>query len=265
MVFDAHRNLEWARTSLSTLLLPIAYTIAWPSKLFHRLSDTLVTHKTLLKENTQLRSEHFLLASQLQRLNMLEEENTQLRALLRAAPQIRSSKVLAAQQLAASADPFTHEVMLDVGKNQGVFPGQAIVDAQGIMGQITQVNPLTSRGLLITDTRSAIPVQNARTGQRAILVGSGLDETLSLKHIPETANIQIGDRLICSGLGGYFPPGYPVGIVNAISKKKGEDFTTVTVHPCAHLSHQQVLLIWPEQKIELKAPTEIKKPVGSHR
>lgn len=249
MILDYRQQLEWLHSLLSTLTLPIEYTIAWPTKLVNNVNSALTSHHSLLIENSRLRAEHLLLHAQLQRLSLLEEENAQLRALLRSAPQTHSSKILVAQQLSASADPFVHEVMLDVGKNQGVFIGQAILDSQGVMGQITHVTPLTSRALLITDTRSAVPVQNARTGQRSILVGSGLSDTLQLKHTPETADIKVGDKLICSGLGGYFPAAYPVGSVQKITRQKGESFATIIVTPFARLDHHQVLLIWPNQAV----------------
>lgn len=254
MVFDYRHQLEWLRSTLSLLIVPIEYTIAWPVSFFHVLNADLSSRKALLEENTRLKAEHMLLQAKLQRLNSLEEENAQLRALLRSAPQTRSSKVLVAQQLSASPDPFIHEITLDVGTNQDVFTGQAILDSQGVMGQIIQVTPITSRALFITDTRSAIPVQNTRTGLRAILAGDGISNTLHLKHIPETADIKVGDRLICSGLGGYFPPGYPVGVVKQVSRHKGESFSTVTVTPFARFDHHQVLLIWPEQTVAPVAP-----------
>ena len=247
MIFDHHYKLRWLHTVLSTIVLPIEYTVAWPTKIVNTLVTDITSRKKLIEENKKLREEHLLLQSQLQRLNLLQEENTQLRGLLRAAPKTGNYKILAAQQLETSIDPFIHEVVLDTGANQSLFVGQPILDAQGVLGQLIQINPLTSRALLITDTRSAIPVQNTRTGERAILVGSGLNNTLYLKHILETTNIQAGDKLVCSGLGGYFPAGYPVGVVKEIKKERGEDFALVIVEPTANLNHHQVLLIWPEQ------------------
>lgn len=262
MILDHRNHLTWLRTSLATLTLPVEYTIAWPTAAARTTNSHLVTRKNLLKENEALKAQHLVLQTELQRLNLLEEENAQLRALLHAAPQTHSNKILAAQQLAASPDPFIHEITLDAGKNQNIFTGQAILDAQGVMGQVTQVNPLTSRALLITDTRSAIPVQNRRTGQRAVVTGSGTSNLLYLKHVPETADMKVGDAIVTSGLGGYFPLGYPVGIIHSISKKKGEDFAVISVTPSAQLAHHQVLLVWPDVKTDLKLadPTKASTP-----
>lgn len=232
--------------------------MAWPNQIASAFSQHVVTRNRLLKENTALKAEHLVLKSNLQRLNLLEEENAQLRALLHAAPQTHSNRVLATQQLAASPDPFIHEITLDAGSNQGVFTGQAILDAQGIMGQVIQVNPITSRALLITDTRSAIPVQIRRTGQRAILAGSGSSHLLYLKHVPETSDIKIGDTIVTSGLGGYFPIAYPAGVIKSIRRKKGETFAEISVQPSAQFAHHQVLLIWPEIRSELKTTLPIK-------
>ena len=183
----------------------------------------------------------------MQKLTLLEDENNQLRSLLGASPHVNSDHVLVAELLEINSDPFLHEMTLNKGNYQNIFQGQAVLDAQGVMGQVIQVGPLTSRVLLITDSRCAVPVQNLRTGERSITVGTGTNY-LHLIHIPETADIKIGDKFTCSGIGGNFPVGYPVGVVTSISKPKGEDFAKISLNPSANLSHHQVLLVWPTLK-----------------
>ena len=106
----------------------------------------------------------------------------------------------------------------------------------------------SSTAMLITDTSHAIPVQVNRNGLRSIALGSGTINRLELPYIPNSADIQPGDLLITSGLGGRFPPGYPVAIVNAVQHDPGNAFASVVTLPLANLNRShEVLLIWPEQ------------------
>ncbi len=106
---------------------------------------------------------------------------------------------------------------------------------------------MTSTLLLISDSKSAVPVRNNRTGERAILVGTNSMEELSLINLPKTASIHPGDVLVTSGLGRRYPEGYPVGKVEQVNSIPGEDFVKVTVSPIALLNRNRlVLLIWPD-------------------
>lgn len=243
MFLDIHYpRVSIVRTGLSILILPIQYTVDFPSKMANTIETDLITRKKLLHENILLKNQVFLLQSELQKMSMLEDENNQLRSLLGASPRIQSDQTVVAELLDISADPFIHEMTLNKGKNQNIRQGQAVLDSQGVLGQIIQAGPITSRLLLITDARSAIPVQNLRTGERSIIIGTGT-AVLHLLHIAETTDVRINDKYICSGLGGYFPAGYPVGVVTNISKPKGENFAQVSLTPSANLSDHQVLVV----------------------
>ncbi len=246
MVLDKHvAAMAQIRAALSVPLASLQYAVSWPIELVDKLHDTISTHDSLVQENLDLKAEQLRLREQVQRLLAIELENDQLKALVRSSTQI-SGKVLIAQLLAVSADPFLSQVVLDKGSHDNVFVGQPVLDANGVMGQVTQVDPLTSRVLLINDPHSGLSVQVARNGVRAIAVGDAYSRQLRLLNVPQTADIHKGDVLITSGMGEHFPEGYPVGQVTSVTLNPGLPFATITVNPAAHLDRSRgVLLVWP--------------------
>lgn len=238
------------RSVLATIVVPLQYVVNAPFDVVDWMSTSLATQKQLLAENTQLRVQAMLLQAQLQKLFELERENNQLRALLESAKaQTTNTKVLVAQVLAVDSDPFVQEVIIDHGNAAKIYVGQPVLDASGIMGQVISVAPSVSRIMLLSDTRSAIPIELVRNGLRGIVVGRGEYDDLALVHIPEAADIKVGDQLVSSGLGQRYPVGYPVGVVTKIKHYSGQPFMDIAVKPSAALDRSRlVLLIWPEQE-----------------
>ena len=151
--------------------------------------------------------------------------------------------------MAVDTTPSRQVLILNKGSRDGVFVGQPVLDAKGVMGQIIDVGLMTSTILLISDAKCAVPIRNNRTGERAILVGTNSMTHLSLIHLPGTSSIVKGDLLVTSGLGRRYPEGYPVGRVEDITHKPGDEFMTVRVAPIARLNRNRlVLLIWPEEE-----------------
>lgn len=261
MVYDQKKHQsERLHVALSALVAPLQYAVSTPFDLLAWAKDSFATHKALLQENADLNAQLLLQQAQIQKMLELERENTQLRALLKSASYL-SGNVKVAQVLAVDVDPYLSQIIIDKGTRDGVFEGQPVIDATGIMGQVIQVGFLTSRVMLITDSRSAVPVQDARTGVRAIAVGTGSQRSLSLINVPETANIAVGDKLLTSGLDLRYPVGYPVGTVQTVDMHSGELFATITVQPAANLNEsRQVLLMWPsDQAIYSEAKQDLDK------
>ena len=253
MVLDQRgTSTQQLRAAIAMPLSFLQYAVSWPLQLVDTLSNNISTHDALVTENLNLKSEQLLLKSQVQRLLAIESENNQLKALLRSSTQVRG-KVLIAQLLAVDTDPFINQVVLDKGMRDGVYVGQPVLDANGVMGKIIQVGPLTSRLLLITDNRSGISIQDTRNGIRAIAVGDNYSGKLRLVNIPETVDFQKGDVLVTSGLGEQYPEGYPVGEVTNVTKDPSLQFATIVVDPNAHPDRsREVLLVWPNVKVEGK-------------
>ncbi len=253
MVFDQHtRYFVKVRSVLSTVVSPLQYVVSAPIDLFAWVGMSVQTHNNLLQENASLQAEQMLLKARLQKLLALEKENNSLRALLQSSPRTGTARVLVAQVLAVDADPFMQQLILDRGSNKGVYVGQPVIDASGVMGQVTSVTPYLSRVMLLSDSRSAIPVESTRNGVRGVVVGRGLYNNMALTHIPATTDIKVGDQLVSSGLGLRYPIGYPVSVINNIQHEPGQPFMNVNVTPSAKLNLTRlVLLVWENQKVLL--------------
>lgn len=249
MVFDKRvAGTAQLRAALSMPLAPIQYLVSYPIQLIDNMRNIVSTHDSLVKENLDLKAEQLLLKAQVQRLLSIESENNQLKALLSTSATVQG-KVLIAQIMATDTDPFINQVTVDKGSHDGLFVGQPVLDANGVMGQVIQVGPLTSKVLLVNDSHSGVPVRIARNGIRAIAVGDNYSGRLRLANVPETVDIKQGDILVTSGLGEHYPEGYPLGKVTSVSKDPGLQFATILVEPSAHLDRsRQVLLVWPPKQ-----------------
>ena len=177
----------------------------------------------------------------LQKLATLTEQNVRLRELLNSAALV-DDKVIISELIGLDPSPFTQRIIIDKGSRDGVFVGQPVLDASGLMGQVVEVMPYTARVLLITDSVHSVPVQVNRNGLRAIASGSGSDY-LELRHVPETSDIKEGDLLVSSGLGQRFPAGYPVARVKSVVHDAGQAFLQVQALPTAMLNRSRHLLL----------------------
>lgn len=218
--------------------------VSWPTELIDELKNTITSHDSLVKENTALKTNQLFLQAQLQRLVAVENENNYLKALLQSSKQVKG-RTLIAELLAVDVEPFVNQVILDKGKSEGVYLGQPVLDAYGIMGQVIQLDPYTSRVLLISDPHSGIAIQNARTGMRAVAVGDSYSGKLRILYVSKTADIAVGDLFLTSGLGDRYPEGFPVGRVVSVNRDPAHQFANILLEPAARLgSSRQVLLIW---------------------
>ncbi|WP_318261679.1 rod shape-determining protein MreC [Zhongshania marina] len=238
------------RTQLSVVAAPFYWVVDIPSRLTDQFKGAWSSRSELLAENERLRSESLILNAKLQKYIELRAENVRLRELMNSGERVNDT-VLVAEVIAVASDPNRHQLMVDKGSRDGAFLGQPVIDANGLLGQITEVGILQSRVLLITDSAHALPVRVSRNGLRAIAEGTGLIDELALTHVAATTDIQVGDLLVSSGLGGRFPSGYPVGEVVEVSIDPGKPFAEVRARPMAKLDRSRnVLLVFSEQKIE---------------
>jgi len=251
MFSDYHyRYLDSVRSGFALLVSPLQYAVDYPVRVIGWIQSLVSAKKALINENMQLRYQQTLLEAELQKLLVIKEENSQLRELLLTSTKA-NMRAMAAQILAVDTSISRQLVVLNKGKRDGVYTGQPVLDAKGVMGQIIDVGYMTSTVLLISDSKSAVPVRNNRTGERAILVGTNNMSQLSLVNLPRTSSIEKGDLLVTSGLGRLYPEGYPVGQVESVRSIPGEAFIKVDVSPVALLNRNRlVLLIWPDKEQE---------------
>ncbi|WP_110186877.1 rod shape-determining protein MreC [Pokkaliibacter plantistimulans] len=238
-------GMSQVRSWLTVFTAPLQWVVDVPNQVWSAADRTLANREQLQQDNDRLRTQVLFLERQVQKMASTTAENIRLRELLNASQRL-DERVLLADLIGVNPDPFQHQIVLNKGSNDNVYVGQAVLDAGGIMGQVVEVGPYTSRVLLITDAAHAIPVQVNRNGLRAIAFGEGVPGVLSLEHVPDTADIAKGDLLISSGLGGRFPYGYPVGEVTEVIHDPGEPFALVKVKPSAQLDRSRhVLLLFP--------------------
>lgn len=258
LIFIDHR-LHWlkpVRYSLSVLVAPIQLLADIPSRALEWSSESVRSRASLEEESARLRAEVLVLNRRVQKLASTVAENTRLKELMNASDML-DDRVLIAEIIGVDPDPYRLEVIVNKGRNDSVYEGQAVLDAEGLMGQVVEVGLFTSRVLLITDTTHGVPVHVNRNGVRAIAVGSGDLDRLKLIHVPGTADIVRGDLLVSSGLGGRFPKGYPVGVVTEVERKPGQTFLVVEARPMANLDRSRhVLLVFSEEGLRPAEPGE---------
>lgn len=213
-----------------------------PSGIADWASTMFTTRDKLLEENEALKAQLLVLQRRSEKYAALAAENNRLRELLHASAAVDDTAIVS-EVIGVTPDPFSHEIIIDKGRRDGLSVGQAVLDAYGLMGQIVQTSQFTSRVMLISDSNHAVPVVVNRSGVRAILLGTGQPETLDLVDVPDTADIRRGDLLVSSGLGGRFPKDYPVARVTRIQHDPGQPFATVKAAPLAHLYRSQLVLV----------------------
>lgn len=233
---------EWLAVALSP--------VVWVAELPDRIGlafEYLDSRQRLLNENIALKKRQLTIEAQLQRYAALDAENRRIRELLDASTKL-TDQVAVADIVAANQDPYRQQITLNKGERDGVYRGQAIIDASGVLGQVVEVLPGTSVGLLLTDPDHGIPVEVNRNGLQAIALGQGNGQRLRLSFLPANAEIMKGDLIVSSSLGGRFPAGFPVGRVESVQHTPGGHFKEALVIPAARVGQgRQALLVWSER------------------
>ena len=257
MVVDASFTwLQPLRAQLGLIVEPVYWAGRLPVRLWEGATQELSTRNELTAENEKLKAEQLMMQRRLQKLAALTEQNVRLRELLNSAALV-DDEVLATELIGIDPNPFTHRILIDKGEKDGVVVGQPVLDARGLMGQVVEVMPYTSRVLLLTDTSHSIPVQVNRNGLRAIAAGTGNPERLELRHVADTADIKEGDLLVSSGLGQRFPAGYPVAMVTEVIHDSGQPFAIVRAMPTATLNRSRhMLLVFTDPRTPEQRATE---------
>lgn len=246
LILADHRyhHLDALRSTLSVVVYPLHYLASLPSMLVRKVQGRMAEGEELRQRNRLLRRDNLVLKARLQQFEALEAENMRLRDLLGSSFRI-GDRVLIAELLSVDLDPYRQQVLVNKGTSSGVFVGQPVLDANAVMGQVVRTNPLSATVLLITDPSHGLPVQINRNGLRTVAQGTGFINRLELPHLPKNADVQTGDLLVTSGLGGHFPPGYPVARVIDVGQEPGKPFATVIAEPTASLDRsREVLLVW---------------------
>jgi rod shape-determining protein MreC len=234
----------------------VQYIAQIPGQLLNSISDNLDSYQQLLSDNKALKQQILVNNVKLLKFSALETENIRLRSLLDSSFKL-GEQFLIAELMSVSLEPYEHIVTVNKGSLFDVYDGQAVLNAEGVVGQVKQALFLSSQIILITDPNHAIPVQLNRNGLQTIALGTGHLNQLKLPFVPNNMDIQKGDLLITSGLGGRFPQGYPVAIVESVVEQPGKPFAIITANPTAALNaSREFLLVWSSEQVVPLQPLE---------
>ena len=262
MVAD-HRQHQLAaiRDGIASLAYPIQRAISAPFEAWATMRESFATRTRVEAENVKLAADNLVLRLKLLRFDALEQENQRLRAVRESSPRA-VQRSLVAEIVRVDLDPFRQRVLVNKGTREGVFRGQAAIDANGIVGQVTRAGPVSAEVILISDPEHAIPLAVNRTGVRSIALGTGRSGLLSLPYLPQNTDVIVGDLLVSSGLGGVYPPGYPVAKVTSVVRDPTQPLLAVEAAPLAGLDRDpEILLVWFDSAVvEPPAETEPTSP-----
>jgi len=241
LVLD-HRGgwLRQLRSQANLAAQPVWALAGLPGRIGSGLKDGLATHGVLVEENRRLRNDLLLANARLTRLRNAAIDNAQLRDLLGVVER-GGLDVQLAPILDIDLEPSRQRLVLAAGSREGVRLGQAVIDAGGLLGQVVEVTPMQSTVLLLTDPDHAVPVMIARNGVRLIAYGRG--DRLELRDVPLNRDVQVGDALVTSGLGGRFPPGFPVATITALRPDESQAFLVGDLAPAAQLDRGRDVLL----------------------
>ena len=237
MYFDYKgQYLNKVRSYISVTTYPIHVVMNAPKNIFLKLTESMGQREKIILDNQKLKTENITLGSQIQKIYRLEKENKRLRELLDSKPKTEDIFVLA-EIVTENPDPFKHRIIINKGSKEDVRTNQTVADSKGIIGHVIRDQIFGSEVLLITDPEHAIPIEVARTGLRSIALGIGSYEEIKLSYLAVNTDIQKGDILLTSGLGGQYPEGYPVAVIDKVSAQEGESFLEVRAKPFANLTN----------------------------
>ena len=246
LLISEHRSskIDGFRSALSFFVDPLKYLVDLPTVLVEKTGNFISSYQALKMENEKLRELYLINQTKMLKFSALENENIRLRALLENSFKL-GEQVLVAELLSVNIVPYEHLVVVNKGTRFGVHPQQPVLDSNGVVGQVFRALPFSSEIMLITDPNHAIPVQVNRNGLLTIAVGSGQLNRLLLPFLPSNADIRPGDLLITSGLGGTFPHGYPVAVVDEFTSQPSKAFSNITATPKALLDrNRELMIVW---------------------
>lgn len=257
LLIDSHYQvLNVVRDVVTVGLRPLQSIATAPVAATRWLGDFLVLQSDLQQENARLQRQRLLDNAQLMRLQSLQQENSQLKHLFSSAKSL-PRPALFGEILYAGRDPFTRKIIINRGANHDVLPGQIAIDDQGVLGQVTRVQPLVSEITLVTDRNHTVPIQVQRTGLRGVVMGTGQSDVMEMRFMPVNVDLKPGDILETSGIDGTYPAGLPVATVARIDRPGSLMFARIYCTPIGKVDRHRFLLVLRDQ---LQMPPHLEEP-----
>jgi rod shape-determining protein MreC len=236
------RYLENIRQVAAVIVYPLQRAVQLPGEALSWVGGYFSSQRALADDNAALRRQLVLQSTAVQGYALLQQDNAHLKALLELSERYAASAT-AVEVLYRSRDPFAQKLFVDKGTDAGIVPGQAVIDADGVVGQVTRVFPVMAEVTLVSDKDHAVPVKVVRSGLRSVLYGSGTGRLPELRFMAPSADIEVGDTLVTSGIDGTYPPGLAVAEVASLERDTGQMFARITARPLAGVDRSLHLLV----------------------
>jgi rod shape-determining protein MreC len=252
-------SLAMIRQVVGTALYPLQMAAMLPRDAAYAIGDYFSSLSGLQKEIKDMKRQQVANALTLQQAQQLNVENARLRLLFEVRERMPVKSVLS-EILYDARDAFTRKIVLDRGSQNGVTPGQPVIDDIGVVGQVTRVFPFSSEVTLLTDKDQAIPVQVVRNGLRSVVYGRGQSGLLDVRFMPANADIKVGDQLVTSGIDGVYPAGLAVAKVIQVENNAAGTFGRIVCQPLAGTDrNKQLLILLTERNIQPRPEPEESK------
>jgi rod shape-determining protein MreC len=241
--------LKEIRQFTNVFTKPLHAVLNLPNDIYNVTAQYFSNQSRLIHDNETLKLDIDQLKGDLQRLDFIDQENDRLRNLLEV-KNTHKFKTEAVSIIYSRFDPFNQKIIIDGGQNKDFQPGQPVIDALGLVGQISSVYPETSEVTLIIDKKMSVPIQIQRNGLRAITNGNGQNETISLSYLPNSVDVVKGDILKTSGIDTIYPEGIAVAEVLEINHDPKLPFAKIICKPLSAIrNHSHVLVVTPINKM----------------
>jgi len=259
------KALETVRVGVGVVLHPVQQALLVPGRVVDAVSDYFTSVSALQRENESLRRKQVENAQALQQAQQMAEENDRLRKLLSARERAGNRAILGTV-LYESRDRFSHKIVLHVGIDDGVHPGNPVIDDVGVVGQVTRSFKNTAEVTLLTDKDQSIPIQIVRNGLRGIAFGGADPGTLDLRFMAANADVEHGDLAVTSGLDGVYPQGLPVGRVSLVERAAKDQFARIVLNPAAGVeNHTHLLVLLVEASLRPAPPPPVQPEAAARR
>jgi rod shape-determining protein MreC len=243
MYYDQHGHLaQRLRFALDAAAYPVQVAVSSPGAFWNWMTQSFQSRDELRTENQQLRARVAGLELSVIRQAALEQENTELRGLRATLPPLIKHWQLA-EIISVETNPLRQRVVINKGTRDGVVLSQAVVDGNGVLGQVERVGPWSAEVILVTDPEHAIPVEVTRNSLRSIAVGSGNSGELLLPYLAVNSDVKSGDTLVSSGLGGVFPAGLPVARITGVRRENNQVLAQVRAQPVATVEKDREVIL----------------------
>lgn len=233
-------------TPVSRIILnPIVSAQTWLAKRYQAVQSLITQPEdvtTLRQQNSSLEAENSRLQVQIVELQQQVTEAQLLSTLVDYERRHVENQYIAASVIARDVSPFMHYVIIDRGSDDGLRKGMPVITQQGLVGSIAAVTAGAARVQLINDPGSSINVILQQSDVEAVLNGQITGE-IELNMINQNANIQPGDLVMTSGLGGNYPANIVIGQVVTIRNEASSLFQTASVQAAVDFSQLEIVLI----------------------